>query len=68
MEKTMVRVMKEGRAKDYQRNAKYFPYYYVIINKKSVLLKLGGWSEGEPVLQDEGGQYIEYCENKYYLK
>lgn len=45
MEKFIKRKIKKGVAKDYQRNAKYFDYYYIIYNNQRYTLKLNGWND-----------------------
>lgn len=65
--KQQVRKIKRGKAKDYQRNAKYFDYYYIIVNKKSVTLHMNGWSDGEPIRRNELGNFITVEGKAYYL-
>ena len=43
------RIVKKGKAKDYQRNAKYFDYYYIIYKNKSYTLNLNGWTYQENI-------------------
>lgn len=62
-----LRKIKRGKAKDYQRDAKYYDYYYIVVDNKHILLHMNGWSDGTPILRDETGDFILVNGLKYYL-
>lgn len=63
------RVVKRGKAKDYQRDAKYFEYYYIRVNNKNHSLNWGGWNyDGNLVVRsDANGNFVMIEDKKYYL-
>ena len=61
------RIVKRGKAKDYERDAKYYDYYYITVNKKDYTLSLNGWNR-LPVNTDDNGNFVLIENNKYYLK
>lgn len=77
--KSVVRKVKMRRAKDYNRDAKYFYYYYIVFENDEFPLKFNGWdgSETYTIYSDKDGQYIlipiydthkKYYKYKVYLK
>lgn len=66
-ESIKTRAVKQGRAKDYERDAKYYPYYYITVKNKDYTLAWGGWSSETRVLHDAIGNYTVIDGVKYYL-
>lgn len=61
------RKIKRGVAKDYQRGAKHYDYYYIIVNKNSYTLHMNGWSDGLVIRRDENGDFVIVDGKVYYL-
>ena len=57
--KEIIRKVNKRRVKDYQRDAKYYDWYYIVYKNEEIGLNLNGWTEYGDILTDEKGKYIE---------
>ena len=63
------RKVRKGKAKDYQRNAKLYDYYYITVNNKDFNLKMNGWDDNHylDIKKDQIGKYVIIDNKNYYL-
>jgi hypothetical protein len=63
-----IRKVKKGKAKDYERDAKYYDYYYITVNNKDYTLNYAGWNRETTIQNDKEGQFVIIEDKKYYLE